>query len=190
MVNEFGPWATRLDTGPRASLGTFWKQRIAMLPFAKRAGQKPTGRAAAMLLLFAGITLAAPMLSLSLSPAAAPEIALNSEPALDGKAAEETAIAPPPIDLAEEKIEKLPEGMPLEVVPVSGKPNEFMRPIGLAKVTAAPLMLDGVLAADPYRVAHIHPRFPGEVMAIGKTSDKLVGRADRTIERDLHRAIE
>jgi thiol-disulfide isomerase/thioredoxin/uncharacterized GH25 family protein len=78
MVNNFGPWATMLETGPHASLGTFWKKRIAMLPFAKHARQKPSGRAAAVLLLVAVFTLAAPMVSLSLLPAAPPDAAAGS----------------------------------------------------------------------------------------------------------------
>ena len=78
MFSKFGPWAKTLETCPHASLGTFWKTRIAMLPFAKRAGQSPSPRAVAVLLLFAVLTLAAPMVSLSLLPAAPPEVAADS----------------------------------------------------------------------------------------------------------------
>ena len=80
MATNFGPSATMLETGPHASLGTFWRRRIAMLPFAKQAGQRPSRRAAAVLLLFAVLTLAAPMVSLSLLPAAPPKVAPGSEP--------------------------------------------------------------------------------------------------------------
>ena len=75
MDSDFGPWATTLDMGPHASLSSFWQRRIAMLQFARHAGPRPSGRTTAVLILFAVFTLGAPMLSLSLSPAAMPEVA-------------------------------------------------------------------------------------------------------------------
>ena len=31
MSNQFGPWATLINAGGNAQLGTFWRQRMTML---------------------------------------------------------------------------------------------------------------------------------------------------------------
>ncbi len=180
MANNFGPWSTTLDTSPGASLGTFWKRRLAMLPFAKHAAQRPSGRAVAVLMLFAAIVFAAPTLSLSLSPAAPPEIVPGSDSA-------PPSAAPVPLEPPGARIEKLPDAMPrvLPAVPVPGKPNVFKQPLALAEVTAAPLLLRGSLTIDPNRLARVRSLFAGEVTAIGKIGDTLAGGLQGIAERDL-----
>ncbi|HTU25109.1 MAG TPA: efflux RND transporter periplasmic adaptor subunit [Pirellulales bacterium] len=188
MLNNFGPWATMLDMDQRASLGTFWKRRIAMLRFAQSAGPRPSRRAAAVLALFGALTLAAPMLSLSLLPAAPPDgkpsvaTAPVAPPAASGG-----VVTPPSITASwgpEVKIEKLPDGMPLDAVPVPGKPNVVVRPIGLAEVTAAPLVVSGWLTIDPNRLASVRPQFSGDVIAIGTTRDRFAA-GEEAPEREI-----
>ncbi len=151
-----------------------------MLPSAKQAGPRPSRRAAAVLALFGVLTLAAPMVSLSLLPAAPPDVAQDSEPAPVS-----TAAAVAPAGPSETKIEKLPDGFPLKTVPVHGNPTLVTRPVGLAEVTAAPLWLEGFLKLDPNRQASVHSQFSGDVMAIGKVHDKLAGGAEGE-EREIH----
>jgi regulation of enolase protein 1 (concanavalin A-like superfamily) len=106
MVNDFGPWATMFDTGPRANLGTFWKRRLLMLPLAKHANKRPSRRAIAVLLLFAGFTLAAPMISLSVLPAAPPKAGADSGSTASNTPTAGTSVEPAPGAASESATDK------------------------------------------------------------------------------------
>jgi hypothetical protein len=65
---QFGPWATMFETGPRARLSTFWKRRMAMLPSTASA-EKTLARRVRFLLLFAACAaISAPTVYLLRAP--------------------------------------------------------------------------------------------------------------------------
>jgi beta-lactamase regulating signal transducer with metallopeptidase domain len=92
---------------------------------------------------------------------------------------------PAPAALKVSNREKLPDGMPAEVVPVPGKPDLVMRPVALAEVTPAPFWLNGSLVLDSNRVARVHSQFAGDLTAIGMIRDETAARSGKIAERDL-----
>ncbi|HEY2838853.1 MAG TPA: hypothetical protein VGJ26_06880 [Pirellulales bacterium] len=68
--DQFGPWATMFDTGPRARLSTFWKRRMAMLPSTASAEKKLSRRVRLLLLAGACAALSAPTVYLLRAPLA------------------------------------------------------------------------------------------------------------------------
>jgi len=60
--DEFGPWATALDTGPGAGLSTFWQRRMAMLPILNSATSRVSKRAYFCLAALAAVALALPLI--------------------------------------------------------------------------------------------------------------------------------
>src|SRR5664279_2476183 len=67
---DFGPWATMFDTGPRARLSTFWKRRMAMLPSTAGAEKRVSRRVGFVVLLVAIAALSAPTFYLMRAPQA------------------------------------------------------------------------------------------------------------------------
>ena len=151
---------------------------------ATRAGRLPL--AAAVLLLAATCALVGgagalaqvskPSSAAPPTPAPAPRAA-SARPDLDPTVAQS--------EPAKDKREKLPAGMPAEVIPVWGNPGLVMRPVAMAEVTPAPLVLNGSLVLDPNRLARVHSQFAGDVTAIGMIRDERAARSEEVAERDL-----
>lgn len=113
---------------------------------------------------------------------------VSGEPSVGPAAEADPVVANAAINTTETKeseFEKLPAGTPDTRVHAWGEPGVFLRPIGLAEVTLAPLQLSATLALDPNRLARVHSQFAGEMMAIGKIRDQRVNLPDKAAERDL-----
>jgi hypothetical protein len=79
MSNDFGPWATMLESGTRAPLSTFWRRRITMLPFVWRSNRKFSRRAALRLVALALVAIGVPGVYLSRAPAAGANAAADEQ---------------------------------------------------------------------------------------------------------------
>lgn len=63
--NNFGPWATTLDTGPGAPLSTFWQRRMAMLAMLDRTNARVSWTLRAVIAVGALAVLALPIVYFS-----------------------------------------------------------------------------------------------------------------------------
>ena len=103
MANQFGPWATSIEIGGRPQLSAFWRRRMSMLVRASQTSSVPSGRTVLCLALLSALTIAFPIVRVTLAAPAEDSHSLTpvSVPAKQGD-----IVTPPSLEELKEGIEK------------------------------------------------------------------------------------